>query len=282
MRKTRPETPQVSSQNRVLSEPGEHFGLTEHVGEAGTLCLPPAPGPSFVIVLEGRVGHAPRAQLAGQSYSGGEGFCVWQPQPLRLFGSARVWQVTGRAELIGALGRFSAQLVRKDAETAAHAARVGGLTAAMGRSLGLPSPRLERLALAAYLHDLGKIGLPTALLQAPTPLTLPQWRLMACHPYEGGRLLEGTPLAFARAVAEQHHERLNGSGYPAGLRGEAITLEGQLVAVADTFDAITHGRPYQEARGPQQALSELNRYSGVLFSREAVGALNTVIKPKLA
>ena len=152
----------------------------------------------------------------------------------------------------------------------------------MGRHLGLGSLRLERLALAAYLHDLGKLKLPTALLQTPTPLALPEWHLMTRHPREGSRLLGGTPLAFAGTVAEQHHERLNGSGYPAGLRGDHLAFESQLVAVADTFDAITHGRPYQEPRSSQGALSEINRYSGVLFAREAVNALNAVTKRRTA
>lgn len=278
MRNAKPEPRRASRQNPMLSEPRERFGLTEFL-VGGTLPLPPSPGPSCFVVLEGRVLYTPQEQGTERHHAAGEGFC-WaaQAQPLTLQGPARVWQVTGRAELVWALGRFAAQLARKDPLTAAHSARVGLLAAEMGRQAGLGSPRLEQLALSAYLHDLGKLKLPSALLQTPTPLALPEWHLMSRHPREGSRLLEGTPLAFAGTVAEQHHERLNGSGYPAGLKGDGLAFESLLVAVADTFDAITHGRPYQEPRSPQGALSEINRYSGVLFAREAVNALNAVTK----
>lgn len=263
----------------MSSEPGDHFGLTELLGAAGDLYLPAAPEPSCVIVLGGSVVYTPRGGN-GRPYGVGEGFCVGQAHTLTFADPARVWRVSGSAELVRALGRFAAQLARKDPATATHSARVGQLTAEMGRHLGLGGGRLERLALAAYLHDLGKLRLPTTLLQTPNPLALPEWQLMTRHPREGSRLLEGTPLAFAGTVAEQHHERLDGSGYPAGLRGDQVAFEGQLVAVADTFDAITHGRPYQEPRSPQGALSEINRYSGVLFARAAVNALNAVTKRK--
>ncbi len=265
----------------MLSEPEEPFGLTELL-VGGVLYLPPSPEPTCFVVLGGAVLYTPPGGAAGRRYNVGEGFCTPRAQPLTLYGPARVWQVVGRAELVWALGRFAAQLARKDLATAAHSARVGWLAAEMGRFLGWESPRLGRLALSAYLHDLGKLGLPTALLQRPAPLALPEWHRLTRHPREGRRLLENTPLAFAGTVAEEHHERLNGSGYPAGMQEGGLTLEGQLVAVADTFDAITNGRPYQEPRSPQGALSEINRYSGVLFAPEAVTALNAVTKRPLA
>ena len=281
MRKVKPELRRASRQIHTPSEPEEPFGLAELL-VGGVLHLPPSPEPSCFVVLEGGVLYTPQVQAAERRYGVGEGFCAPRARALTLRGPARVWRVAGRAELVWALGRFAEQLARKDPLTAAHSARVGRLTAEMGRYLGWRSPRLERLALAAYLHDLGKLGLPTALLQRPAPLALPEWHRLTRHPREGRRLLEDTPLAFAAAVAEEHHERLNGSGYPAGLREGELTLEGQLVAVADTFDAITHGRPYQEPRSPQGALSEINRYSGVLFAREAVSALNAVTKRTFA
>lgn len=281
MRKAKPEPQRASRHNHMPGEPEESFGLTEFLVGVGATRLPAPPEPSCFVVLAGCVLYTPPGLTGERRYGVGEGFCVWRAQPLTLQGPARVWRVTGRAELVWALGRFAAQLNRKDPLTAAHSARVGLLAAEMGRFLGLGSPRLEQLALAAYLHDLGKLGLPTALLQRPAPLALPEWHLLTRHPHEGKRLLEDTPLAFAGTVAEEHHERLNGSGYPAGLRGNALTLESQVVAVADTFDAITEGRPYQEPRSPQGALSEINRYGGVLFGREAVNALNAVMKRTL-
>lgn len=282
MRKTKLARPGASYQNQVLSKPEMFLGLTEHAAEAGALQLPFTAQSSYVIVLEGELTYTPSGSVAGRRYGAGEGFSVEGERSLTLRAPTRLWQVVGRAELVWALERFSAQLARKDVATAAHAARVALLAADMGRYLALGSPQLEQLALAAYLHDLGKLNLPTALLRTTAPLTLPEWHLVIRHPHEGRHLLDDTPLAFAGTVAAQHHERLNGSGYPGGLQGDALAFESQLVAVADTFDAITYGRPYQGPRGPQQALSEINRYSGVLFVKEAVGALNATIKPKLA
>ncbi len=103
---------------------------------------------------------------------------------------------------------------------------------------------------------------------------------MTQHPSCGRQLLEATTLDFLTAIIEQHHERFDGSGYPFGLAGDAVALEGYVIAVADTFDAITHARPYRQARSPEAALSEVNRYSGVLYPREVVGALNAVMTPR--
>ncbi len=193
-----------------------------------------------------------------------------------LCGDARLWQITGQAELISSLERFSAQLVRKDAATAAHAARVAQLVAAMGCYLGLSRLRLEHLSLAAYLHDLGKLTLPTELLQTPGRLTPDGWSFMSAHPRAGKQLLETTPLAFLGLLIEQHHKRLDGLGYPFGLKGHEIALENYLIAVADTFDAMTHDRPCRRVQSRARASAEINRYSGVLFPHEVVGALNAV------
>ena len=105
-----------------------------------------------------------------------------------------------------------------------------------------------------------------------------QWQLMMKHPAAGCELLEDTPLEALGSILEQHHERLDGSGYPHGLKDDAVSLEAYIVAVADTFDAITHTRPYQPVRSVQHALSEINRFSEVLYPGNVVDALNRVSK----
>lgn len=232
--------------------------------------------PWLLLVLSGDVRL--KSGRHERSFSIGDSLIVREHQLLRLGADSRIWQVTGSEASLSSLAQLGAQLRRKDASTAAHSARVALLATVIGRQLGLSEGRLTQLSLAAYLHDLGKLRLPSGLLRAPKHLTLAEWRLMTRHPSYGRRLFEATPLAGGRAgtIIEQHHERLDGSGYPAGLVGDALLLESGVVAVADTFDAITRARPYQEARSPQQALSEINRYSDRLYPRAVVTALNTV------
>ena len=197
---------------------------------------------------------------------------------MQLKPNTKLWQITGSPELLGDLEHFATQIRRKDAEVAAHSARVALLATDIGRRLGLSAPRRERLGLAAYLHDVGKLKLPTRILQTPDSLTPCEWQLMTQHPGYGRQLLKSTTLAFLAPTIEQHHERLDGSGYPFGLAGDAVAVESYIIAVADTFDAITHTRPYRQARSPVTALSEINRYSGVLYPREVVGALNAATR----
>ena len=198
------------------------------------------------------------------------------PEGDDLRGDARLWLVKGQTGLVSSLERFSAQLTRKDAATAAHSARVAQLAVAIGCYLRLSKARLERLGLAAYLHDLGKLTLSTTLLQTPKPLTPYEWELMKRHPSAGKQLLEMTPLAFSGVFIEQHHERFDGSGYPFGLRGNEIGLESYIVAVADTFDAMTHDRPYRRAQSRQRAFAEINRYSEIFYPRKVVAAFNAL------
>jgi HD-GYP domain-containing protein (c-di-GMP phosphodiesterase class II) len=189
-----------------------------------------------------------------------------------------LWQITGSQAVLSELRRFATQLLHKDRATAAHSARVGQLSRQIGLRLGLAPAHLERLSLAAYLHDLGKLKLPLGLLQSSQRLSVAQWQRMKAHPVAGRQLLSGTPLEELGFILEQHHERLDGSGYPHGLKGDELSLEASVVAVADTFDAITHARPYQDARSAQHALSEINRYGDVLYPSAVVSALNRVVR----
>ncbi len=162
----------------------------------------------------------------------------------------------------------------KDIYVRGHAARVARLSVAIGETLGLPPEDLRRLHQAALLHDVGKIAVPEAILNKPQNLTREEFTIVASHTLVGEQLVSRFPsLSFARPGIRWHHERLDGSGYPDGLRGEAIPLDARIIAVADVFDAMTSARSYREALPVEAAIAELSRGAGVKYDPEVVKAL---------
>jgi putative two-component system response regulator len=146
----------------------------------------------------------------------------------------------------------------RDSYTEGHCQRLSQYATALGRALGLGDEELAALDRGGYLHDVGKIGIPDHVLLKPSPLTQPEFTLMQQHTVIGDRLCgELRSLRLVRQIVRHHHERLDGSGYPDGLRGDQIPLLAQIVSVADTYDAITTDRPYRRARSPEVAYSEL-------------------------
>jgi HD-GYP domain-containing protein (c-di-GMP phosphodiesterase class II) len=127
--------------------------------------------------------------------------------------------------------------------------------------------------IAALLHDVGKISVPTELLSKPGKLSEIEMSLIRQHPVESFNILRNIrfPYPIAQYVLE-HHEKYNGSGYPAGLKSDAISLESRIICVADVVDAIASHRPYRPSRGIEQALLEIKEYSGVLYDPEVVAA----------
>ena len=249
------------------------FRLIDYVGHLAAPVVDGCAETSLLLVLSGQLRSGVRRTLYPGEVTTLEGL-----QQLQLEPGTRLWRITGARGLVRDLERFATHLRRKDAVTAAHSARVARLAVVIGQHLGFFGAHCERLGLAAYLHDLGKLRLPSRVLQSSESLTLAEWRLMVQHPSYGRQLLEPTAFAALGPWVEQHHERLNGSGYPFGLAGDAVRLESYIIAVADTFDAMTYARPYRGARSPQEALSELNRYSDTLYPREVVAALNAAVK----
>ncbi len=166
----------------------------------------------------------------------------------------------------------------KDGYTAGHCERIREFSNAVGRELKLPPERRHLLNYAAYLHDVGKTRLPLELLRKSEPLSEAEWAEVKRHPDYGRDLLETTFMRAAGDIVAQHHERFDGSGYPLGLAGEAILKEARVIAVADSYDALTSDRPYRAAVSQPTALAELQRQAGRLFDPEVVAAFQKVLE----
>jgi ribonuclease P protein subunit RPR2 len=171
----------------------------------------------------------------------------------------------------------------KDAYTGGHLSRVTAYGIEACRALGGDLAATPGLEYAFLLHDLGKIGVPDAVLNKAGPLTDEEWALMREHPAIGLRILEGVPRMDAvRAVVYSHHERWDGAGYPQGLKDEQIPLAARVFAAVDAFDAITTDRPYRAAVGVEEALRRLRGAAGSQFAPDAVEAIHQVDRARLA
>jgi putative two-component system response regulator len=162
-----------------------------------------------------------------------------------------------------------------DDQLGEHVWRVAALSAMLARELELPSAYTDLLLRAARLHDIGKIAIPDGILMKPTTLSAEEFEIVKKHTVIGAQILAGggsTLMKMAELIALNHHERWDGLGYPRGLAGEKIPLEGRIVAVADAFDTMTHDRPYKRAQPAEEALAELQKHRGTQFDPKVVDA----------
>jgi response regulator RpfG family c-di-GMP phosphodiesterase len=171
------------------------------------------------------------------------------------------------------LEALGSALDTRDVGTESHSRRVHGYALATAREYGMPEAELGDLAHGVLLHDIGKIGIPDAILLKPGPLTPDEWSIMRTHPEIGRRLIEKIPfLRGAVPIVYAHHEKWDGSGYPRGLRGEGIPVGARIFSVVDAFDAMTFDRPYSKAIPFDAAKSELKRCAGAHFDPAVVEA----------
>jgi HD-GYP domain-containing protein (c-di-GMP phosphodiesterase class II) len=175
------------------------------------------------------------------------------------------------AESIAAL---AAAVEAKDENTRGHNTRVAELAVRIGRAMELPTDTLRTLARAGLLHDVGKIGIPDAILNKPGPLDATEWIMIKRHPEMGREILARVPSLHREAdIVIAHHERVDGSGYPHALRGEQIPLEARILSVADTYDVLISDRPYRKAFDQEHAMRILREESGTHLWEPAVRAL---------
>ena len=169
----------------------------------------------------------------------------------------------------------------RDPYTAGHERRVGKIAAAIGAELGFDEQRIEGLRVAGFLPDIGKITIPAEILSKPGKLSPIEYRLIQAHPQSGYDVLKDVEFPWPVAdVALQHHERIDGSGYPQGLKGEAILLEARIMAVADVMEAMSSHRPYRPGLGIDKALAEIERGRGSAYDSAVADACLKLFREK--
>jgi PAS domain S-box-containing protein len=180
--------------------------------------------------------------------------------------------------IINTLSEISAV---RDAYTAGHQTQVAKLARAIAKEMRLSEDQIEGLFVSAVVHDLGKINIPSEILSTPRRLTPVEFELIKTHPAIGYNILKH--IEFPWRVAEiilQHHERINGSGYPQGLKGNEISMESRILSVADVVEAMTSHRPYRPALGLQKALEEISQFKGILYDEQVVDTCLNLCKEK--
>jgi PAS domain S-box-containing protein/putative nucleotidyltransferase with HDIG domain len=183
--------------------------------------------------------------------------------------------------LVGTIVAMSKMVEARDPYTAGHQQAVAKLSRAIAQTMGLDNDQVEGLRTGALIHDIGNIHLPAEILIKPGKLTELEYELVKTHTQIGYDILKDIEFPWPVAdIAHQHHERLDGSGYPQGLKGDEICLEARIIAVADVVEAMSSHRPYRTALGIDAALEEIQAHKGSLYDKEVVDACMTLFNDK--
>lgn len=186
-----------------------------------------------------------------------------------------------RKSVEGTIQALTLAVETRDPYTAGHQKRVAHLAAAIGMEMGLSEDQAEGIRMAGGIHDLGKISVPAEILSKPARLSEIEYGLIKIHPESAYNILKDIEFPWPVAmIALQHHERIDGSGYPQGLKGDDILPEARIMAVADVVEAIASHRPYRAGLGLDKALDEISKNSGVLYDPQVVDACLTLFKQK--
>jgi PAS domain S-box-containing protein/putative nucleotidyltransferase with HDIG domain len=173
---------------------------------------------------------------------------------------------------------LSSAIEMRDPYTAGHQERVTRLSVAIAREMGLDDDKVEGIRIAGMVHDIGKLSIPAEILSKPTKLQPIEYSMIQSHPLSGFTILENIPFPWPIArIVLQHHERMDGSGYPNKLAGEAILIEARIIAVADVVEAMSSHRPYRPALEPQEAMKEIRGGKGTVYDPAVVDACIRVI-----
>ena len=169
----------------------------------------------------------------------------------------------------------------KDPYTSGHQQRVSQLTVAIAKELDLSQDKVEGIRIASLIHDIGKIGIPTEILSKSTVLSDIEFSLIKAHSQIGYDILKSIDFVYPVAqIVLQHHEKINGTGYPNHLKGDKILLEAKILCVADVVEAMSSHRPYRPALGIDAALEEISRNKGILYDSKVVDACVKLFKEK--
>jgi len=180
---------------------------------------------------------------------------------------------------MGSIRMLAAAIDEKDPYTRGHSGRVAKYSLIIGKEMGLDAEALDKIRISALLHDVGKIGVDDHVLKKPGKLTDEEFELMKQHPVKGANIMR--PVAQLKEMLpgiELHHERMDGNGYPYGLAGDQIPMMARIIAVADTFDAITTNRPYQSAMDLDYAMNRIQQLGGAKFDLDVVHAIQSAVR----
>jgi diguanylate cyclase (GGDEF)-like protein len=250
--------------------PGQAISLTISIGVAG--------GRGRTVGVDALVRDADAAMFSAKSLGRNQVFVFSEPdEDARVPRAPISPEGRARAVEVGHMARSAAEQILIDtlAPLPNHrgqpSALIGTMTVTMARQLGLPDAEVERLRIAALLHDVGKLAVPEEILEKPAALTAVEWQAVVQHPRIAQLILEqASAIRDAVPIILHHHERYSGRGYPYGLRGTDIPLGARIVALADAYDAMTHERPYKRAISHELAIEEIRRHAGTQFDPELV------------